>query len=111
MTSAPCNKYPVVPSIVNAMKNFAMAEMPLLWLNNLIGDLSYGLRMMRNAPLVSIAVTLTLAVGIGINSGIFTIINGILLRPRADSDPATFARAEAMRGRVRVDIAAIPPRK
>src|ERR1700732_2620468 len=47
--------------------------------------------MMRNARLVSIAVTLTLAVGIGINTGIFTIINGMLLRPRTDSDPATFA--------------------
>lgn len=50
---------------------------------------------MRNARLVSIAVTLTLAIGIGINTGIFTIINGILLRPRTDSDPATFARLYA----------------
>jgi putative ABC transport system permease protein len=55
----------------------------------------YGFRMMRNARLVSIAVTLTLAVGIGINTGVFTIINGILLRPRTDSDPATFARLYA----------------
>src|SRR5690242_19495472 len=51
--------------------------------------------MMRSARLVSIAVTLTLAIGIGINTGIFTIINGILLRPRTDSDPATFARLYA----------------
>jgi predicted permease len=51
--------------------------------------------MMRNARLVSLAVTLTLAVGIGINTGIFTIINGMLLRPRTDSDPATFARLYA----------------
>lgn len=65
------------------------------WLNGLIGDLGSGLRMMRNARLVSIAVTLTLAVGIGINTGIFTIINGILLRPRSDSDPTTFARLYA----------------
>jgi predicted permease len=50
---------------------------------------------MRNARLLSIAVTLTLAVGIGINAGIFTIINGILLRPRTDSDPTTFARLYA----------------
>jgi len=67
----------------------------LLWLNGLIRDLQYGFRMVRNAPLVSIAVTLTLAVGIGINTGIFTLINGILLRPRTDSDPATFARMYA----------------
>ncbi len=67
----------------------------MLWLNGLIRDLEYGFRMMRNARLVSIAVTLTLAVGIGINTGIFTLINGMLLRPRTDSDPATFARLYA----------------
>jgi len=67
----------------------------LLWLDGLTRDLSYGFRMMRNARMVSIAVTLTLAVGIGINTGIFTLINGMLLRPRTDSDPATFARLYA----------------
>lgn len=67
----------------------------MLWLNGLVRDLKYGFRMMRNARLVSIAVTLTLAVGIGINTGIFTLINGILLRPRTDSNPATFARLYA----------------
>ena len=48
--------------------------------------------MARNAKLISIAVVLTLAIGIGINTGIFALINGLLLRPRTDSDPATFAR-------------------
>lgn len=67
----------------------------MLWLNGLIRDLQYGFRMLRNARLVSVAVTLTLAVGIGINTGIFTLINGILLRPRTDSDPATFAQLYA----------------
>src|SRR5258708_251354 len=51
--------------------------------------------MARNAKLISIAVVLTLAVGIGINTGVFTLINGLLLRPRTDSDPATFARLYA----------------
>lgn len=65
------------------------------WLNGLIRDFRYGFRMWQNARLVSIAVAVTLAVGIGINTGIFTIINGILLRPRTDADPATFARLYA----------------
>ena len=63
----------------------------MLWLDNLIRDLKYGLRMARNARLLSLAVVLTLAIGIGIDTGIFTLINGILLRPRVDSDPASFA--------------------
>ena len=67
----------------------------MLWLNDLTRDLKYGFRMMRNARLVTIAVTLTLAVGIGINTGIFTIINGILFRPRTDSDLSSFARLYA----------------
>src|SRR5207302_8005619 len=45
--------------------------------------------MARNAKLISIAVILTLAIGIGINTGVFTLINGLVLRPRTDSDPAT----------------------
>jgi predicted permease len=67
----------------------------LNWLDGVVRDLKYGLRMVRNARLISIAVVLTLAVGVGINAGIFTVINGILLRPRVDSDPATFARLYA----------------
>ena len=67
----------------------------MLWLDGLVRDLKYGFRMMRNARLISIAVVLTLAIGIGINSGIFALINGILLRPRTDSNPATFARLYA----------------
>ena len=64
----------------------------MLWLDDLVRDLKYGFRMARNAKLISIAVVLTLAIGIGINAGVFTLINGLLLRPRTDSDPATFAR-------------------
>jgi predicted permease len=67
----------------------------LLWLEDLVRDLKYGFRMVRNAKLVSVAVVLTLAIGIGINTGVFTLINGVLLRPRTDSDPATFARLYA----------------
>ena len=43
----------------------------MLSLNGLIRDFTYGFRMMRNARFVPVAVTLTLAVGIGINTGIF----------------------------------------
>ena len=64
----------------------------LLWLDDLVRDLKYGFRMLRNAKLVSTAVVLTLAIGIGINTGIFTLFNGVLFRPRTDSDPASFIR-------------------
>jgi len=66
-----------------------------IWLDDLVRDLRYGFRLARNAKLISIAVVLTLAVGIGINTGVFTLINGLVLRPRTDSDPATFSRLYA----------------
>src|SRR5689334_10392920 len=65
------------------------------WLDDVIRDLRYGIRLARNAKLISIAVVLTLATGIGINSGIFTLINGLLLRPRTDYSPSSFARLYA----------------
>lgn len=71
---------------------FSLVVTPLLYPNGVIRDLAYGFRTMRKARLLSIAVTLTLAIGIGINAGVFTIINGILFRPRTNAEPATFAR-------------------
>lgn len=65
------------------------------WLDDLIRDLAHGLRMLRNAPLLSIAVLATLTIGIGLDTGVFTVINGLLLRPRCEVDPPTFARLYA----------------
>ena len=52
----------------------------------------YGCRVIRRNPLLSLVVVLTLTVGIGINASIFTVVNGMMLKPHVYKDPETFVR-------------------
>jgi predicted permease len=58
----------------------------------LIQDLGYAFRQLLKAPGFTITVLLTLALGIGANSAIFTLVNGILLHNLPVTDPKTLIR-------------------
>jgi len=58
------------------------------WLESLWSDFQYALRTFRRTPTFTVVATITLALGIGATTGMFTLVNGILLRPLpyVDSD-------------------------
>src|SRR5438132_330493 len=53
----------------------------LRWLDDLARDVRYGVRILARAPAFTLASILSLAIGIGANTAIFSVINAVLLRP------------------------------
>ncbi|HUQ83151.1 MAG TPA: ABC transporter permease [Gemmatimonadaceae bacterium] len=51
------------------------------WLERLAQDVRYGARTLRRSPAFSITAGLTLALGVGATTAVFTVVNGVLLRP------------------------------
>jgi len=59
---------------------------PLRYAAALLGDLKVALRSLGRTPTLWVTVALTLALGIGVNAAIFSVVRGVLLRPLVNRD-------------------------
>jgi putative ABC transport system permease protein len=77
---------------------------------NFIGDVRFALRLLLRAPAFSLVAVLTFAVGIGINTAVFNVVNGVLLRPLPypDADRITMLWMDNRRQGIKEDITSYP---
>jgi len=64
------------------------------WLDRLIQDLRYGVRILARSPGFTIMAVLVLAIGIGINVSAFSLFDMVALKPLPVRDPDSLVRLE-----------------
>ena len=73
-------------NVQTAQERFSLRNR-VVWLDDLVRDLKFALRQMSKAPGFTVTAVLTLALGIGANTAIFSLVNTLLLKPLAVPNP------------------------
>ncbi len=85
---------------VEQAKERSREERSFLWLEDARRDLRYTAKMLARAPGFTAVAVLILALGIGANTAVFSLLNGILLRPFPLEDPDRVVTLQEDVGRV-----------
>lgn len=79
-----------------------------LWLDHLLQDAAYGARVLRRNPGFALVAIVTLAIGIGLNTVVFSVVNAVLVRPLAYANPDRLLWIATYDDRSPIELVAAP---
>lgn len=79
-------------------------------MHSVLQDLRYGLRTLRKSPGFTVVVVLTLALGVGANTVIFSVVNAVMLRPLPYHQPDRLMMVFHSYSKLGIDLGTVSPR-
>lgn len=83
-------------------------EKPIEWLDHIWRDIRYASRSLRRTPGFSVAAIVTLALGIGATTAIFSMVHAVLLKPLPYPEPQQIYSAEVVMPERRGQLSSLP---
>jgi predicted permease len=93
---------------VERAKQLHRNERSILWLEQALQNVRFSIRQLRKSPGFTIVAVMTLALGIGAVTSVFSVVNGVLLKPFAFHDPGRLVVVRETQDELMSKISAIP---
>ena len=77
---------------IEQVKEYVREERIGNWLHSVISDCRYGFRQLRRSPGFTAVAILTMALGIGVNTAVFTLVHAVMLKPLPVANPRNLYR-------------------